>query len=147
MKQLFNLRILLTILSVCYCIVSCKSKKEKNTRHIQAITIATVDYDYSGCFSSGKSKLVIYKIGNSTLARLENDGKLAVRVELFPWQIDSFRMFINNLREFKEGGYCTTVSHYSANLENEQINRTDRSCGWEGFTKLKNNLFGSEFSQ
>lgn len=71
------------------------------------------------------------------MANLENEsGKLVVKAKLKTSQLDSFNLFIKDLKQLAQNGLCTTVSHYSVVLKNESIKRTDNSCEWNGFEKL-----------
>jgi len=137
MKHFFNSKsLLLLLLSCCCVVVSCKQGKTP---------IATIAYDYSGCFASGKSRIAVYKTDTSTIAQLETEGILEVKAKLNAAQLDTLQLFVNILRAFGNGGFCTTVSHYTVTYNGETITRTDNSCEWNGFDNLKECLFRNGF--
>ena len=139
MKQLLNsTKYLLLVIIVSITISSCNSDKTKET-------IATINYDYSGCFSSGKSKLVNYKSDTTIMASLESGHQLPVNAKLNIQQMDTFNLFIQEIKNLHNEGFCTTVSHYSVNLKTESFNRTDNSCQWNGFEKLTECLFKNRY--
>src|SRR5574343_371278 len=105
MKQFLNSKFYLLLLVIYLIISSCNSSKNE-------IAIATINYDYSGCFASEKSELVIFKVDTMTMARLEIDGQLTVKAKLNRLQLDTFFLFVNELKQLDQKGFCTTVSHY-----------------------------------
>ena len=100
-------------------------------------SIATINYSSQGCFAAGQSKLILYKSGNLIFAKLESDDKPTLRTELNSSQVDTFNLFIKQLKTLEEGGFCTTQSFYDVVLINETIRKTDGGCQWHGFSKLK----------
>ena len=57
-------------------------------------------------------------------------------------QLDTFYLFVKELKELKGTGNCTTTESYKVVMGNETIKRGDNSCMWNGFYKLKQSLFG-----
>lgn len=103
--------------------------------------IATVDYSFSGCFSGGKGKLVISSKNDIITAELNTPDQEKITAVLTEPQMKAFRKFVRELKtsEFSYG--CTTQYEYIVHFENEVIKKTDGSCKWEGFSKLKKQLF------
>jgi len=72
--------------------------------------IATVECTVHGCLGKQKSKITIYKMDSSTIATLEKDGEISHKVKLSAQQLDTFYMFILDLKALEEGGsLCTDV--------------------------------------
>ena len=107
--------------------------------------IATVDYSFSGCFSSGKGKLVLFKNGDITTAELTTTDQQKFTTLLTQPQIEVFKRFVQELKitDFSYG--CTTQYEYVVHFENEVIKKTDGSCNWDGFSKLRKQLFNSSY--
>jgi hypothetical protein len=105
--------------------------------------VATVNYRFQGCFGGGKSQITLYKVDTDTVARLESDGEISRRVRLSSQQVDTFNLFITELKTLNEYGGCTTVSYYTVFANNETFKKTDGSCDWNGFDKIKECLFGN----
>ena len=103
--------------------------------------LAIVDYRIEGCFASGKSKIILYKVENSTMAKIVSDREKSQEVKLNSLQLDDFNLFIKELKDLKEDERCTTVGYYKVSIDNKTINKIDGSCSWNGFQKLKKSLF------
>ena len=112
---------------------------------IDSTIVATVDYSVSGCFSSGKGKLVISRKNDITTAELTTTEQQKFTAVLTEQQMEAFRKFVRQLKtaEFSYG--CTTQYEYIVHFENEVIKKTDGSCKWEGFFKLRKQLFGNSY--
>lgn len=123
----------IALLFSCVIISSCKNS---NT------TIAKVDYAFSGCFASGSSILVLYKLNDSTMARLVEENSTVQKVKLNSLQLDTFNLFVQELRVLKETSFCTTTNHYKVSIGNEVIDKIDVGCSWDGFGRIKKCLFG-----
>jgi hypothetical protein len=111
------------------------------------IQIATIDYNYSGCFGGGESKLVLFKQNEKIMARLEERGKANLLARVSPLQMDTFNLFIKQLKTLDLSGLCTTQESYIVNTDNEEIKKTDGTCEWEGFSRITKCLFGEHGSQ
>ena len=107
--------------------------------------IAKVDYDFSGCFAGGKSTLTIIKADTNVMAELEGYDKTILKAKLTTTQLDTFKMFVRDLKSLREENGCTTVSHYTVFYQKEVIRKTDGGCDWNGFDKLKDCLFRNPF--
>ena len=107
--------------------------------------IAKVNYDFLGCFGGGKSTLTIFMTDTSLMAKLEGYDKTILKAKLTTMQLDTFKMFVRDLKSLREEMGCTTVSHYTVSYQNEVIRKTDGGCDWNGFDKLKDCLFRNPF--
>jgi hypothetical protein len=104
--------------------------------------IAKVNCDFTGCFGGGEISLTIFKNDTNLIARLEGYDKTILNAKISIKQLDTFKMFVLDLKNLNEKNLCTTVSHYTVYYQREVIRKTD-SGGWEGFEKLINCLFKS----
>ena len=91
-------------------------------------SIATINYSSQGCFGGEKSKLILYKSDNLVFAKFESDKEATHNTELNSFQVDTFNLFIKELKTLQEGGNCTTQSYYDVVLTNETIRKIDGSC-------------------
>lgn len=103
--------------------------------------IATVDYSFSGCFGDGKGKLVIHRKNDITTAELNTPDQKKFTTQLTEPQMEVFKLFVHELKTTDFSSGCTTQDDYIVRYENEVIKKTDGSCKWEGFSKLKKQLF------
>lgn len=71
------------------------------------------------------------------MADLITSGKQKQTVKLNKLQIDSFYLFVKELKKIKERTGCTTVSVYVVKIDNATIKKTDGGCKWDGFFNLK----------
>lgn len=117
--------------SVCL-LFSCTDKPKQ---------IATVSYDLAGCFGAEKNTLTIFRSETGLMAKLEGNDKSILRAKLTTMQLDTFELFVRDLKSLPEDIGCTTVSHYTVSYLNEVIRKTDGGCHWNGFNKLKDCLF------
>ena len=107
--------------------------------------IAKINYDFQGCFGGDNSSLLIYESDTTTIAKLEKEGNVILKAKLSSAQIDTFEIFIRDLKNLSEESGCTNVSKYTVIYHNETIQKTDGSCDWNGFDKLKDCLFRNPF--
>jgi len=107
--------------------------------------VAKINYDFQGCFGGGKSSLLIYDSDTAIIAKLEEPGKAILKAKLSQAQIDTFQIFIRELKKLREESGCTTTSNYTVIYHNEVIRKTDGGCDWNGFDKLKDCLFRNPF--
>ena len=135
MKLSITLKLFLIALFVCG-VFSCTDKPNQ---------IAKVNYDFSGCFGGGKSTLTIFKTDTNLMAKLEEYDTTILKAKLTTMQLDTFKMFVRDLKSLREENGCTTVSHYTVFYQNEVIRKTDGGCDWNGFDKLKDCLFRNPF--
>ena len=119
---------------------ACKVDKEAEQ------SIAIVNYSFSGCFASGKSKLVIYKKKDELFAEMEENGE-KLKAKLSNLQLDTFKTFFLSLKKLDDKSLCTTVEIYKVNYNNETIIRKNAGCDWNGFTQLTKCLFSDPFIQ
>jgi hypothetical protein len=122
-----------------FFLFACENKKTK------VESIAIIDYSYEGCFASGKSKIIIYKKDNEVFAETDNEDKSKLKAKLTNLQMDTFKIFIANLKNKNLGYGCTTKENYSVQYNNEVIEKVDSGCNWDGYSDLKNCLFSDTF--
>ncbi len=103
--------------------------------------IASVKHTFSGCFGGSSDELIIYKKEGKFFARLTTGRENTTEAILNNEQMVRFRMFINDLRDFSAKGGCTSQETYQAFYKGEYIERTDGSCGWNGFDHLRKYIF------
>ena len=135
---LYPMKILLRLILPCLLTTSCKNNQSDKT-------IATINYNFQGCFGGGKSRIVIYKHEQDTMASLQEDSAMIIKAKLSRDQLDSFRIFLNELRTLDENGFCTTISHYEVSMGNETIRKTNNGCSWDGFSMLSGCLFRNAY--
>jgi hypothetical protein len=104
--------------------------------------IAKVNYDFSGCFGGGEGSLTIFKNDTNFVAKLEGYEKNILNAKISIKQLDTFKMFVIDLKNLDNKNFCTTISHYTVYYQSEVIRKTDGGC-WEGFEKLIDCLFRS----
>ncbi|MFT3911421.1 MAG: hypothetical protein QM737_18505 [Ferruginibacter sp.] len=132
MKHLNGCRNLLLIIFVI-SFLSCKNKNE---------SVATIYHDYSGCFASGADTITLIKENENLFATIRSADMQFRRVKLNHQQIDTFNLFISELKKLKIESGCTTVETYRVYYQNELIKIRDGGCDWRGFSMLQNCLFG-----
>lgn len=108
--------------------------------------IARIDFASMGCFHHYKSSLLIYEYQDTTKARLETEGKVR-EVKLSEEQLKFFNTFVEELKNLKGKGGCSTAQYYYLVMDGNTINREDVSCQWHGFNKLSEKLFGLDPSE
>jgi hypothetical protein len=129
MKHSTTLRLL--ILSSIICLLSCSD----------ANSIATIDYNISGCFASGKGLLSIYKQNNDTVAEIQMPGEFYQKVKIDRSQLDSFAIFVKDLKAHSEDDRCTTVENFKVQFASQSFNRINGDCSWNRFEEIKRCLF------
>ena len=85
-------------------------------------SIATVNYSYTGCFASGKSKLIIYKKKDEVFAEMDENGE-KLKAKLSNLQLDTFKTFFLNLKELPVKIGCTTEENYTVTYNKETIEK------------------------
>ena len=133
MKHYLISKRFIALIFSCVIISSCKNP---NT------TVAKVDYAFSTCFGSKTATLVLYKLNDSTMARLVEENTSIQKVKLNPAKLDTFNFFVHELKTLKQSGFCTNTEDYKVTIGNEVIQRSVEGCNWKGFDKLIQCLFG-----
>lgn len=126
-------QLLLILLFVCLHNISCAN---------QAELIGSVECKFQGCFGGSQRKITLYKKDGNVVAYLIDEHGSLSSTTLTPAQIKSFHQFIKELRARKFAFGCTSTEDYYVRIKNELIHKTDGSCDWHGFDKLKKSLFG-----
>lgn len=103
-------------------------------------------YSETGCFHSDFGKMQFIRTSNSWIAQLYNPltGNLikqrVIRIEDFS-KVGTFERYVN---QNKDSFGCTTVAYYSLQFKKQIVRFTDGSCSWDGFKKLKTDIFGTD---
>lgn len=121
----------LLILSTVICLLSCRDGN----------SIATIDYNISGCFASGKGHLSIFKENNDTVAEIQMPGKFYQKVKINHSQLDSFAVFVEDLKTHNEDDRCTTIESFKVKFASQSFNRINGDCYWNRFEEIKRCLF------
>ena len=106
--------------------------------------MASVRCTTSTCFGSRQYEISIVSRGKVSYALLDSAGKLKKKIELDPTRKLAFRQFIKELKERRNGGFCTNQDEYEVKVGEEVIKKVDGSCGWDGFYYLQTALFGDD---
>jgi hypothetical protein len=109
-----------------------------NIRH----EVARITHQSSGCFHYVESELTIYKEGGRLIAALEEQGLPMHMKQLNDKQLKYFNSFIGELIKREQGGGCTTWENYRVYMNGTTLGFSDGSCDWDGFDKLRENIFG-----
>lgn len=104
--------------------------------------IATIELDKGGCFGHSSYRLSILHKENSVVARLDSGDNIIAQALISTSQLDSFRVFIQELKEMKDGGGCTNYEIYKVYYKNTILKKENWSCSWQGFKKLLNSFYG-----
>lgn len=103
-------------------------------------------YSETGCFHSDFGKMQFIKTGNTWLAQLYNPftGKLLeqrkIQIEKFT-HVVAIERYMNQSNDSYE---CTTVAYYSLQFDRKIKRHIDGSCSWDGYRKLKEDIFGNK---
>jgi hypothetical protein len=121
-------------------IISC------NRHNKSSSIIAVVDYTSKGCFGGENDNLKIINADGEIRAILTISGaKYAATMDSSKLQI--FNKFIKELKIQNFGIGCTTTSSYFVKIGDEEFEKKDDGCSWNGFDKLKIALFEQEIRQ
>ena len=101
--------------------------------------IATIQYNFDGCYGSVESYLRIYRQNGQFFAQLKTTGAPPRKAPLTPAQLDSFHVFTATIKHAPAGGYSTATNTFTIRTADERIkkNVTTRF----GFDKLIKCLF------
>lgn len=108
----------------------------------ESIFFAKINYTYHGCFGGGKKQILIKSNKDSYFAILKNEDGKVYNARLNKYQMDTFDIFINDLRKLKDAaGLCTTSQQYEVKYGIETIVRAEGDCQWWGFKELEKCFF------
>lgn len=97
-------------------------------QHKRITTLATMDYSYSGCFASGRNIITLVNDNETVYGTMIYGRNKKIKVKLNREQLDTFYLFVNQLRNTAEGGGCTTSESYRIKIGNEFIKKNIANC-------------------
>ena len=100
-------------------------------------------YSETGCFHSDFGKIQFIRTNNSWIAQLYNPltGNLIKQQVIQIEEFSKVRAFERYINKSKDSFGCTTVAYYSLQFKKQIVRFTDGSCSWDGFKKLKEDIF------
>jgi len=106
---------------------------------------AIVEYSFRGCFGGGNYQLLLYEKRGINYAGVKKNHKIILEARINEAQIDSFYVFVDELKTLDYRGFCTTQYSFGVKYDDETFYTTHDNCSWEGFSRLKKTLFGINF--
>jgi hypothetical protein len=107
---------LLTLAFCCFAFSFYLSKYHKDA-------IATVQLNKGGCFGHASYKFSLLHGKSSIIARLDSGDRMVMETPISKSQLDSFDVFIKDLRKLKESGGCTNYQIYTVHYNNRIIKK------------------------
>lgn len=99
-------------------------------------------FNSSGCSHSKTEEIIFSRVNNIFFAEFNDNKSPLVKKELNREQIQYLIIFERKLRKMKDSmGDCTTEDSYYLTLENEELIIIDDSCDWDGYDKMKKEIF------
>ena len=96
-----------------------------------------------GCEHWKTEKIIFFQIGSDFFGEFIEDTKSPIKKKLNKEQMQYLIIFERKLRQMKNSmGGCTTEDIYHLILENEELKIADESCDWNGYFKMKKEIFG-----
>lgn len=101
------------------------------------------NFSSAGCFHWQNEKIVFsLEVNNEIYCEYTNEEGPPIRKKLKEKQLQYLISFERKLRQMKNNmGGCTTSDSYHLILDKEELNIVDDSCDWNGFYRLKEEIF------
>src|SRR5678816_3040310 len=74
--------------------------------------IAIIQLDKGGCFGHSSYKLSLLHKNKSIIARLDSGSRIIMETPLSKSQMDTFDVFVNELKKIREDGGCSNYQIY-----------------------------------
>jgi len=103
--------------------------------------IVRIVYKHSAGKEFEESEIITWRRDLSLIAQLKTKGKQIKEVTLDEGYIPIIPVFIQELKSIPNEQKCPVTDSYTVYIDNQIINRIDRTCNWNGFSHLKSTLF------
>lgn len=100
-------------------------------------------YSHSNGQQFEENEIITYRKGLTLIADLKEKGKKIKHVELGEGFIPLIPLFVKELETLDTKNNCSIIDSYKISIDGKIIQKTDQTCQWNGFERLKYALFYS----